>query len=217
MVEKQILELRARLKQGVMLILVTKQVPVEAIMEAYQLGHRDFGENKVQEWLDKKEKLPKDIRWHLIGHLQTNKVKSVVGETELIHSVDSEKLAAAIDAEAKKKNLKVNCLIQVNTSGEQSKFGVSANELYHLAEFVSGCSHLVIKGLMTIGPLTEDKEKLRSSFQKLRELRDEMKNQFPSIHWNELSMGMSSDFEIAAEEGSTMVRVGTAVFGERKK
>ncbi len=204
-----------RNSRDIQLILVTKQVSVQAIEEAYQLGIRDFGENRIQEWLDKKNQLPKDIRWHLIGHLQTNKVRFCVGEFELIHSVDSKKLALAIDREGKARKIRAKCLIQVNTSGEATKSGIEPNQLRELVLEISRCSHIQIQGLMTIGPLTEDPSKTRASFQTLHHLYGEMRDTFPKEDWRYLSMGMSSDFEIAIEEGANLLRIGTAVFGER--
>ena len=206
-----------RTPDEVKVVLVTKQVDPSLIKEAYEAGIRDFGENRVQDWLGKKDELPADIKWHLIGHLQTNKTKDWIGQTELVHSVDSERLAETIEAEAAKQNVKVDCLLQVNTSGEQSKFGVAPEGLAKLVGKVSELSHLQLKGLMTIGPFTEDMSKVRLAFKKLRELFLEMKKKFPAQDWKTLSMGMSSDFEVAIEEGSTLVRIGTAVFGARKK
>ena len=185
---------------------------MEVIWDAYRLGCRDFGENRVQEWLEKKNKLPDDIRWHMIGHLQTNKVKDCAGEAALIHSVDSVKLAQAIEKAAAAKNQIVDCLVQVNTSGEASKFGVAPGEAEKLVEAVF--PHLKLKGLMTIGPLTDDATKTRASFRLLKELFEKIKK-VSKPDFTILSMGMSSDFEIAIEEGANLIRIGTAVFGAR--
>lgn len=206
----------------IQVVLVTKTVPVEIVLQAYHLGCRDFGENKVQEWLEKKDALPKDIRWHVIGHLQTNKVKYCVkpvgayGNTPLlIHSVDSLKLANTIHKEASQKKLTVDCLVQVNTSGEASKFGVQPNDAEKLAADVGKLPHLRLKGLMTIGPLTDDPKKTRESFRLLRQLFEKIKKS-TKPEFEILSMGMSSDFEIAIEEGANLIRIGTAVFGARQ-
>ena len=181
-----------------------------------RVGIRDFGENRVQEWLEKKNELPKDIQWHLIGHLQTNKVKHCIARASLIHSVDSLKLAQAIEKEAAAKNWIADCLIQVNTSGEASKFGASEHEAEKLVEEVLKLPNIQLKGLMTIGPLTEDESKIRKAFRDLRLLREKMAEQFPKSDFKFLSMGMSDDFEIAVEEGANLLRIGRAVFGERK-
>ncbi len=207
-----------RSAQDIQLVLVTKTIPAEVISEAYKLGCRDFGENRVQEWREKSRALPNDIRWHLIGHLQTNKVKYCVGARHaspvLIHSVDSLKLANTINKEAARKDQIVDCLIQVNTSGEDTKFGVAPNEAEKLAEAVLNLPQLALKGLMTIGPLTDDATKTRASFKMLRELFEKIKKT-AKPDFKILSMGMSSDFEIAIEEGSNLIRIGTAVFGAR--
>ena len=203
--------------QEIQLVLVTKQVALDLIEEAYQLGVRDFGENRVQEWLDKKDQLPDDIRWHLIGHLQTNKVRYCIGKPVLIHSLDSLKLASEIEKEAQKKNTQVDCLIQVNTSGEATKHGVSPEGLERLVFEMQNLAYVRIQGLMTMGPLSEDQALVRSAFRKLKYLRDEMKKEFPALDWKYLSMGMSSDFQLAIEEGANLLRIGTAVFGERVK
>lgn len=225
MIEKNLETLREKIRRAceragremhdIRIVLVTKTIPCETVMDAYGLGCRDFGENRVREWLDKKEMLPDNIHWHLIGHLQTNKVKFCVGRADLIHSVDSLKLANTINKEASQKKLTVDCLVQVNTSGEASKFGVQPNDAEKLAADVGKLPHLRLKGLMTIGPLTEDPKKTRESFRLLRELFEKIKKS-AKPEFEILSMGMSSDFEIAIEEGSNLVRIGTAVFGERK-
>ncbi len=196
------------------LVLVTKNVSAETIMEAYEAGERKFGENKVQELLEKKELLPRDIEWHLIGHLQTNKVKSVLPEVSLIHSLDSIRLAEEMEERAASANQRVPVLVQVNTSGEQTKFGAAPAELPQILKAVSGLVHLELKGLMTIGPFTDNEKKIRAAFRSLASLRDEWRVRgFPGLIL--LSMGMSHDFELAIEEGADMIRIGTAVFGER--
>ncbi len=227
MLKKKLDELRMKVKvvcdrihkspESVGIVLVTKGVEIERIREAYELGHRDFGENRIQEWLEKKDKLPADIRWHMIGHLQTNKAKHCAGSFHLIHSVDSVRLAAALQEAAQKKNLEIACLIQANTSHESTKGGASEEEMEPLVAEVTQMPNLKLLGLMTIGPLTNDIGAIRSSFKTLRLHRDRMRQKFPEVDWRFLSMGMSSDFEIAIEEGANLIRVGTAVFGERKK
>ena len=200
------------------LVIVTKTILTERILEAYQTGERDFGENRVQEWQEKKDALPQDIRWHLIGHLQTNKVKYMIGQISLIHSLDRIELADAIEKQAKAKGIAgVPCLVQVNMSGEESKFGLDPA---HVEDFVRQMPlrpSIKIRGLMSIGPLTEDEVKIRECFRKTRELLEDMKRKFPQYVWDVLSMGMSDDFQIAIEEGSNMLRIGSLIFGKRSK
>lgn len=204
-----------RSEKDVELVLVTKNVSPEVIMEAYSAGERCFGENRVQELEEKKELLPRDIQWHFIGHLQTNKVKSMLSGLALIHSVDSVRLAQALGVKAAAEKTRLPVLVQVNTSGEQTKFGIPAGQLSEVLKAVSESASLDLKGLMTIGPFTDDEAAVRKSFRQLAALREEwMGKGFPGLKI--LSMGMSHDFEIAVEEGANMVRIGTAVFGERK-
>lgn len=198
------------------LVLVTKQVPAERIREAYEMGARDFGENRVQELLKKKSDLPADIRWHFQGRLQTNKVKSLLGEITLLHSLDRRELAEEIEKQAERKNLMVEALLEVNTSGEATKAGFQPEEMESVIAQLKGCRRITPQGLMTIGPFTTETEKIRTSFRRLRSLRDQLARQVSGGGFGELSMGMSSDFELAIEEGATLVRIGTAVFGERK-
>ncbi len=199
----------------VQLILVTKNVSVERIKEAYDAGARDFGENRAQELLNKIPQLPSDICWHFIGHLQSNKAKSVAGKVSWLHSLDRWELAREIQKQAQKKNVTMDTLLQVNTSGETTQSGVRPDEVRELFQKMISLDRLHPQGFMTIGPLTEDENKIRASFKKLKDLRDELQTEFPQANLSHLSMGMSSDFEIALEEGATMIRVGTAVFGER--
>jgi hypothetical protein len=202
----------------IQLVLVTKTVEPGRILEAYQAGERDFGENRVQEWQDKKDALPEDIRWHLIGHLQTNKVKHVIGRVALIHSLDRLELADAIEKQAKAKGIaEVPCLVQVNMSGEKSKFGLDPDGVANFVGQMSLRSSIKIRGLMSIGPLTEDQGRIRDCFRKTRELSETLKKKFPQCSWDVLSMGMSADYRVAIEEGSNMLRIGTLVFGERKR
>ena len=202
--------------EDVTLIAVSKTKPVSMLQEIYDLGIRQFGENKVQELTDKYEKLPKDISWHMIGHLQRNKVKYLIGKTTLIQSVDSLRLAEAIEAEAAKKNCLVDVLIEVNVAREESKFGISPEEVLPLVEQIARFRHIKIKGLMTIAPFVENPEENRAIFADLHKLYVDIKqknidNGTVSI----LSMGMTNDYEVAIEEGATMVRIGTGIFGAR--
>lgn len=203
-------------EQEAVLIAVSKTKPASMIMEAYAEGIRDFGENKVQELDWKQEQLPKDIRWHMIGHLQRNKVKYLIGKTALIHSVDSYRLAAEISKEAAKKNTDVDILIEVNVAQEESKFGASIEETAELVEKVAGLPFVHIKGLMTIAPNTENPEENRKYFRRLKQLSvDITRKNVDNVSMNVLSMGMTNDYMVAVEEGSTYVRVGTGIFGER--
>ena len=200
----------------VTLIAVSKTKPISMLEEIYNEGIRDFGENKVQELTDKYENMEKDIRWHMIGHLQRNKVKYIVDKVKLIHSVDSIRLAEAIEQEAAKKNVIVDILIEVNVAEEESKFGLKVEEVIAMVEEISTFSHLRIKGLMTIAPFVEDPEENRSVFARLRKLSvDINEKNIDNVSVEILSMGMTNDYEVAIEEGATMVRVGTGIFGER--
>lgn len=205
-----------REEESVTLIAVSKTKPVSAIKEAYDCGIRDFGENKVQEIMDKYGELPNDIRWHLIGHLQRNKVKYIIDKVHLIHSVDSIRLAEQIQKEALKADVHMDILIQVNISMEDTKFGLNENEVINIIQEVSKYDRVHIKGLMTIGPMTEDENDIREVFKKLKQLSvDIQRKNIDNVSMTVLSMGMSGDYTIAIEEGSTYVRVGTYIFGER--
>ncbi len=204
--------------ESIRLVIVTKTISQERILEAYQAGERDFGENRVQEWQEKKDALPQDIRWHLIGHLQTNKVKYVIGQVALIHSLDRVELADAIEKQAKAKGIaEVPCLVQVNVSGEESKFGLDPAQVEDFVKQMALRPSIRIRGLMSIGPLTEDEGKIRGCFRKTREFLEDLKRKFPQYGWDVLSMGMSDDFRIAIEEGSKMLRIGSLIFGKRSK
>lgn len=205
-----------RAREEVTLIAVSKTKPAEDIATLYDFGVRDFGENKVQELTEKYEKLPKDIRWHLIGHLQTNKVKYIVDKVHLIHSVDSVKLAEQIEKEAVKKDVTVNILVQVNVANEDTKFGLDKEETIKNVEAISKFPHIRIKGLMTIAPFVENGEENRKYFNELKQLSvDIQKKNIDNVCMDFLSMGMSGDYETAIEEGATLVRVGTSIFGMR--
>lgn len=203
-------------RSEVTLIAVSKTKPAEILKEAYDLGIRVFGENKVQELTEKYEVLPKDIRWHMIGHLQTNKVKYIADKVELIHSVDSLKLAETIEKEAAKRNRTIDILVEVNVAEEESKFGLKVEEVIPFIEKVAGFSHINVRGLMTIAPFVENPEKNRSVFADLRKLSvDITEKNIDNVNVSILSMGMTNDYEVAIEEGATMVRVGTGIFGAR--
>lgn len=198
----------------VKLVGVSKIFPAPVLQEAYDAGLRIFGENKAQEFRDKVKVLPEDIEWHFIGHLQSNKIKYVVGKAELIHSVNSVDLAEGINDFAEKKGLMQNILIEVNTSGEDSKIGIESQaDLYTLASEIQKMKSVNLKGLMTIGPNTDDEVSIRKAFQELRAYFDALNKDGYAM--TELSMGMTQDFEIAIEEGATIIRIGTAIFGQR--
>lgn len=205
-----------RAREEVTLIAVSKTKPISMLTEAYETGIRDFGENKVQEMCDKYETMEKDIRWHMIGHLQTNKVKYLVGKTKLIHSVDSYKLACEIEKQAAKNNWEADILIEVNAANEETKFGVSTAEVIELVQQIAKLPHVHIKGLMTVAPYVEDAEENRDIFRKMKQLSIDIENQnIDNVNMNVLSMGMTGDYMVAIEEGATHVRVGTGIFGER--
>ncbi len=218
-VEKNIMdacERAGRAREEVTLICVSKTKPPEMIEEAYALGKREFGENKAQEMKEKHALLPGDIQWHFIGHLQTNKVKYVVGRACLIHSVDSLRLAQAIEQESGKRNLISQILLEVNVAGEESKFGLKPEETLALAGEIAKLPHVHIQGLMTIAPYVDDPEQNREVFRRLRELSVDIGSKnIDNVSMGVLSMGMTGDYQIAIEEGATYVRVGTGIFGER--
>lgn len=209
-------EKAGRNREEVTLIAVSKTKPVPMLEEAYACGCRHFGENKVQELVEKYEVMPKDIKWHMIGHLQRNKVKYIVDKVFLIHSVDSVRLAEEISKEAVKKQVVVNILVEVNVAGEESKFGTTTEEAVKLVREISALPHISIKGLMTIAPYVENSEENRQYFAKLRQLSvDIMQKNIDNVSMDTLSMGMTGDYQVAVEEGATYVRVGTGIFGER--
>lgn len=205
-----------RSRDEVTLIAVSKTKPVEMLQEIYDENIRDFGENKVQELCSKMEQLPSDIRWHMIGHLQRNKVKYIVGKVELIHSVDTYRLAEEINIQAKKQNVIVPILVEVNIAHEESKFGISAEDAILLVEEISKLENIRIKGLMTIAPYVENPEDNRLYFRKIKQLSVDITNKnIDNVFMEILSMGMTGGYMVAIEEGATMVRVGTGIFGER--
>lgn len=202
--------------QDVTLVAVSKTHPVEMIREAYDVGIRDFGENKVQELMSKIDLLPSDIRWHLIGHLQRNKVKYIIGRTFLIHSVDSLRLAEEIDKESAKQGVMTNILVQVNVSGEVSKSGIENENAIDLIRSIAMLKNVKVEGLMTIAPEADDPENVRCYFRMLKKLSLDIDAlNIDNISMNFLSMGMSGDFVVAINEGANLVRIGTAIFGAR--
>lgn len=203
-------------RSEVTLIAVSKTKPVEMLQEIYDEGVRTFGENKVQEICEKYDQLPHDIEWHMIGHLQRNKVKQVIDKAAMIHSVDSYRLAQEISVQAQKKNLCMPILVEVNIAQEESKFGISADDTIQLVEEIAALPNLAIKGLMTIAPFVTDPEENRTYFQQIKQLSVDIKNKnIDNVSMDVLSMGMTGDYEVAIEEGATMVRVGTGIFGAR--
>ena len=198
------------------LICVSKTKPAEAVREAYDAGERLFGENKVQEIREKAPVLPSDIRWHMIGHLQTNKVKQVIGHAAMIHGIDSLRLAQAVSKEAVKAGIVMPVLIEVNMAAEESKFGILPEDAAAFAGEILPLPGIRIEGLMTIAPYTENPEENRVYFRSLRKLLVDINAKYSdNLCMHVLSMGMTGDFEVAIEEGATFVRVGTGIFGER--
>jgi len=204
--------------RGARLVAVSKTHPVEKIRDAYDAGQRLFGENKVQEMVDKQPQLPGDIGWHLIGHLQRNKVKYIAPFVTLIHAVDSFRLLEEIDKQGAKCGRTLHCLLQVYIAVEETKFGLDPDEVVDLVQHVEPLKHVRIDGLMGMASLTDDTDKIRSEFKTLKSLFEKLKaSSLPAnVSMKELSMGMSSDYDIALDEGSTLVRIGTAIFGERE-
>ena len=212
-IAKNIIELKNSLSETVTLIAVSKTKPQSDLIEAYKAGQRDFGENKIQEMLEKWEHLPKDIHWHMIGHVQTNKVKYMAPFVHLIHAVDSLKLLKEIQKQALKNNRTIGCLIQIRIAQEETKFGLPAEELSSLVEAAKQFPNVAIKGLMGMASFTPNQEQVRQEFKKLAEIFSAFKLVKPEN--TILSMGMSGDYQMAIEEGSTMIRVGSKIFGER--
>lgn len=200
----------------VTLIAVSKTKPVSMLLEAYEAGSRDFGENKVQEITEKFPQMPEDAKFHMIGHLQTNKVGQVIEKAVLIHSVDSVHLAEKIEKEAAKRNIVKDILLEVNVAEEESKFGLSMDEVIPVLETIKNFPHICVKGLMTIAPYVENAEENRKHFKELYQLYVDIKTKnIDNGTMSVLSMGMTGDYEVAVEEGATMIRVGTGIFGSR--
>ena len=226
MVKDQYCEVQERVRKAclrsgrdpkdVTLIAVSKTKPLEMLLEAYDAGARDFGENKVQEILEKYPEMPEDARFHMIGHLQRNKVRQVIDKVSLIHSVDSLRLARQIEEESAKAGRITPILLEVNVAREESKFGFFMEEVERAAEEIAAFSNIVVKGFMTIAPFVENPEENRKVFQDLYQLSVDITNKnIDNMSMGVLSMGMSGDYEVAIEEGATMVRVGTSIFGHR--
>lgn len=214
-IKKNVEDILNEIPKNRLLVAVSKTKPIEDILQAYEVGIRNFGENKVQELIDKYEKLPKDIKWHLIGTLQTNKVKYIVGKVSLIHSLSSIKLLDKIELEYSKKNISADVLIQVNIGREASKSGVLEEDLEELIEAVEKCKNVNVKGIMVIIPKGNDDENryyFKKSFNIFKELKN---NNYKNISMKILSMGMTHDYKIAIEEGSNLIRIGTGIFGAR--
>lgn len=213
---KKACERAGRETSEVTLIAVSKTKPVSDLQTVYEAGVRQFGENKVQELTEKYEVLPKDIHWHMIGHLQRNKVKYIVDKATLIHSVDSYALAEEISRQAVKKQVVADVLVEVNIAAEESKFGISGEEAAALVTDIAGLPGIHIRGLMTIAPFVENAEENRIFFRKMKQLSVDIRQKnIDNVDMDVLSMGMTGDYMVAIEEGATMVRVGTGIFGER--
>lgn len=213
---KNSIEKAGRNPEDVTLIAVSKTKPITHLFEAYEDGVRDFGENKVQELMDKYELMPKDVRFHMIGHLQKNKVKYLIGKAYLIHGVDSFELAQVIQKESVKANVITNILVEVNVAREETKFGIFPEVAVNLVKKISELSNVRIKGLMTIAPYVDNPEDNRQHFVALRQLGIDINNQnIDNVFIGTYSMGMTGDYQVAIEEGATMVRVGTGIFGAR--
>lgn len=214
-IPENIQKLKAEIPETVTLVAVSKTKPIEDILEAYHTGHRVFGENKIQEMTQKWEELPKDIEWHMIGHVQRNKVKYMAPYVHLIHAVDSLKLLREVEKEAKKNDRVINCLLQIKIAEEESKYGITVDTAKEIlnSESYRKMSHVKVVGLMGMATLTEDEEKIRKEFQFLKATFKDLKNEHSSFRI--LSMGMSGDYKIAVDCGSNMIRVGSSIFGER--
>jgi len=209
-------ERAGRQPNEITLVAVSKTKPVEMVEIAFRLGVTDFGENRVQEALPKLTAFhPQGLRWHMIGHLQSNKAGKVVGVFDCVQSVDSLQLARLLNRHATQRNIRLPVLLEVNVSGEESKEGMAPAELHTLARQIVALPHLDVQGLMTIAPLVENAEEVRPVFRALRKLRDQLRDEIPDGAWQHLSMGMTDDYRIAIEEGATIVRIGRAIFGER--
>ncbi len=209
-------EKSGRKAEDIRLIAVTKTVDVQRIKNVYDYGILDMGENRVQELVEKYDKLDKSCKWHLIGHLQTNKVKYIIDKVDMIHSVDSLQLAREINTRAAKLGKKMDILLQVNVSGEESKFGINPNQVHEFVKIISELGNISLKGMMTIAPYAQNVEFIRPIFKKLYNIYIDIKHEkLDNVSMDYLSMGMSNDFEVAIEEGSNIVRIGTGIFGKR--
>ncbi|MBU3012503.1 YggS family pyridoxal phosphate-dependent enzyme [Polaribacter vadi] len=215
MIKENLENIKATLPENVTLVAVSKTKPIEDLQEAYNTGQRIFGENKIQEMVDKYDALPKDIKWHMIGHLQSNKVKYMAHFVDLIHGVDKLKTLNVINKEAKKHNRIINCLLQAKIAKEDSKFGLSFNEIETIlsAKETEALENIKIVGLMGMATFTDNKNQLKEEFLSLKNLFNQLKTKYSSLEI--LSMGMSGDYKLAIENGSTMIRVGSSIFGHR--
>lgn len=215
---RQACQRSGRREEDVTLISVSKTKPVEMLREAYEAGSRDFGENRVQEIMEKYGQMPEDVRWHMIGHLQKNKVRQVIDKAVLIHSVDTVELAEQIEKDAAKRDLTVDILLEVNVAEEESKFGFRTEEVEAAVMKIKEFPHVHIKGLMTIAPFVSNSEDNREVFKKLYQLYVDIRSKnIDNVNMSVLSMGMTGDYEVAVEEGATMIRVGTGIFGARTR
>ncbi|MBP2833893.1 YggS family pyridoxal phosphate-dependent enzyme [Aquimarina sp. U1-2] len=216
-VEKKLQNIKDSLPDTITLVAVSKTKPIATLMEAYTAGQRIFGENKIQEMVEKWEAMPKDIQWHMIGHVQTNKVKYMASFVDLIHAVDSIKLLKEINKQAKKHSRIINCLLQIKIAEEESKFGLSKEEAIALleSEEIKNLANIHIQGLMGMATFTDDQSQIKAEFEKIQTLFKHLKQNNPNL--KTLSIGMSGDFKIAIETGSTMVRVGSSIFGSRNQ
>ena len=219
MITEKLNEIRSQLSDNVTLVAVSKTKPNKAIIEAYEAGQRVFGENKVQELVEKADALPKDIEWHLIGHLQRNKVKYIAPFVSLIHAVDSLRLLQEINKQAAKNNRTINCLLQFHIADEETKFGLDENDAIELlnSEVYQNMNNVNICGVMGMATFTDNQDQVRAEFKRLREIFEKLKSSHFSSDddFKTISMGMSGDWKIALEEGSTMIRVGSSIFGAR--
>ena len=214
-IKENLIDIKNSLPPEVCLVAVTKTKPLEDVMHAYNTGHRVFGENKVQEMVGKWEVLPKDIEWHMIGHLQRNKVKYIAGFVSLIHGVDSLRLLKEINKQALKNGRVIDCLLQIHIAEEDSKFGLDENELQEIitSSAFKDLKNVRINGLMGMATFTGDTAQIRKEFKRLKTIFDDLRNTMSTL--SVLSMGMSNDYKIALEEGSTMIRIGSSIFGNR--
>jgi len=214
-IKNKLQNIKLNLPKNITLVAVSKTKPVELLNEAYDQGQRIFGENKVQEMVDKFEKMPKDIKWHMIGHLQTNKVKYIASFVSLVHGVDSLKLLKEINKQATKHNRTIDCLIQIKIATEDTKFGMSLNDLQLLlkSDEFKTLDNIRIKGLMGMASFTTDNHQIESEFKYLKSIFDQIKKKYSDIEI--LSMGMSNDYKLATKNGSNMVRIGSHIFGSR--
>lgn len=214
-IEKNLIQIRKTIPEGVTLVAVSKTKPIADLLEAYEAGQRVFGENKIQEMTQKWEEMPKDIIWHMIGHVQTNKVKYMAPYVDTIHAVDSLKLLKEINKQALKHDRSINCLLQLKIAEEESKFGLSANEITNLlnTDELKSLEHIKITGLMGMATFTENKEQIKKEFNGLYTFFEKLKTAHPSL--KTVSIGMSGDYQLAIDCGSTMVRIGSSIFGAR--